>query len=799
MREHHAAVHAAALRVTRDDALALDVTQQVFVRVLEGQLDLAQAQSEQRVLRCAAAREALMALRAAASRRRREEQHAMRRPEAVEDRTSESKDTLAALRRALGELPDELRAALVLRFQEELTFDEMSDVLTISAPSAHQRVQRGLEKLREKLSRVGLGALCANLEGLLGDDGAVPRTPAGLESQLLSLSGASSSSLAAGVSALVAVALTAFSVWRFAASDTGANEAPIELAATPAAGAVDASPTPAATSSSAQDERRAVTPARSVNSERDDSQASQALPPGRIEGRVVDEFGLPLEGVLVIAASTQRDGKFAADSAEVRSARDGSFSLSVPVRLRSGQDYRLSARTAQFQGDFNVVRVRAGASCEPQRITIDSQVAERPGAWSLELVLRDPEGRPVHGADAQAHAIVRHASGSSWPQHQSGGMSGHGGVADLQGEGLGAKLIVIDARKQGFCIVRERLELSQEGLTRREFVLQRGVDLTGSIVDHAGVPITRTRLGEYTTALFAKAPGDDTRLEAEFPEPGRFRIAALAPETPHELQFRHSSWSAFTLVATPGQGELKLRLKLKGDATDSGEHDAEIHGELVDAATGAPVENKLTTTWFERVPADSPALVDRDWAPLVMQTIVAQVAMGLPSGADLPPAPARNRFICDGLAPGRYVVRVFAEGYAPALVGPIEVQARQIATGFTVRLTRGATVSGRVLDANGAPIAGARVHILGDGGLSRTSLAEADAELRSTGGRGLQSKPGVQTDAQGRFTRSKVPTDRALRLYVLHPDREPESGAWLELSEGGSVQIELRAGALRER
>jgi hypothetical protein len=108
-------------------------------------------------------------------------------------------------------------------------------------------------------------------------------------------------------------------------------------------------------------------------------------------------------------------------------------------------------------------------------------------------------------------------------------------------------------------------------------------------------------------------------------------------------------------------------------------------------------------------------------------------------------------------------------------------------------------VSGRVLDANGAPLAGARVHILGDGGLSQASLAEADAELRSTGGRGFQYKPGVETDAEGRFTRSKVPTDRPLKLYVLHPEREPASGAWLELSEGGAVQVELRAGAARER
>ncbi len=165
----------------------------------------------------------------------------------------------------------------------------------------------------------------------------------------------------------------------------------------------------------------------------------------------------------------------------------------------------------------------------------------------------------------------------------------------------------------------------------------------------------------------------------------------------------------------------------------------------------------------------------------------------------LPPAPPANAFIYEGLEPGRYVVRVFADGYAPTLVGPLELRAREIAAGFTLRLARGATVSGTVLDADGSPLANARVHMVGEGALSQEHLAKADRELRSTGGRGLQFRSGVTTDAQGRFTRSNVPTDRPLRLYVLHPEREPASGAWLDLREGGAAQFELRAGSARER
>jgi RNA polymerase sigma-70 factor (ECF subfamily) len=798
VRDHHGAVYSAALRVTRDEALALDATQQTFLRVLEGKLDLSTAEDLQRWLRCAAAREALMVLRAASSRRRREEQHAMQRPESFDDQSTEKADTLRAVRRALTELPEELRTALTLRFQEELTFSEMGGVLAISEPSAHQRVQRGLEKLREKLARLGFAALAPQVEALLQREGAASGAPAGLEKNLLSLSKGATGVGALGVSVLVASLVVGASAW-FWMSHSREADTHAALAAAPEAptsSRSEAAPAP----SDVEPERRSVDaqPASGAATQTPDTRRAAQLENGRIEGRVVDGFGLPLENVLVIAASVERDGKFAADSAEARTARDGSFALSVPVRLERGQDYRLSASTSHFHGNSNVLRVRPGAACEPQRIMLESEAAETGGAWRLELALRDSDGRPIDGAITQVHTIVRHASGSSWPQHQNGAVTERGGIVNLYGVGHGVKLITIDARKFGFAMFQERIEIAQDGLTRRALVLQRGLELTGAIVDHLGAPITRERLGSNTTSLFAKEPSSGSWLDAEFPEPGRFRIPALAA-VPHELNFRHDSWSSFTLVVTPGASEVKLRLKLKQDTTDSGNHSAEIHGALVDAATGAPVENEIATTWLERVPNDSPALFDRDWAPLVMQAVVAQISAGFPSGEDLPPAPPANSFIYDGLEPGRYVVRVFADGYAPALVGPLELRAHEIAAGLTVRLTRGATVSGRVLDANGAPLAGARVHILGDGELSHASLAEADTELRSTGGRGFQYKPGVETDAEGRFTRSKVPTDRPLKLYVLHPDRELAHGAWLELSEGGAVQVELRAGAARER
>jgi len=52
---------------------------------------------------------------------------------------------------ALEELPFDYREAVILRYHEELTMDEIASVLGISVSGAKMRVHRGLKKLREIL------------------------------------------------------------------------------------------------------------------------------------------------------------------------------------------------------------------------------------------------------------------------------------------------------------------------------------------------------------------------------------------------------------------------------------------------------------------------------------------------------------------------------------------------------------------------------------------------------------------------------------------------------------------------
>lgn len=57
----------------------------------------------------------------------------------------------ARVRRCLGRVPETLRAALLLRYQEDLSLQEVADQLRIGLSAAKMRVQRGLALMKECL------------------------------------------------------------------------------------------------------------------------------------------------------------------------------------------------------------------------------------------------------------------------------------------------------------------------------------------------------------------------------------------------------------------------------------------------------------------------------------------------------------------------------------------------------------------------------------------------------------------------------------------------------------------------
>ncbi|MFZ0931564.1 MAG: RNA polymerase sigma factor, partial [Syntrophobacteraceae bacterium] len=59
----------------------------------------------------------------------------------------------AQLREALNQLPLDYREALMLRYHEGLSMDEVAEAMTLKLSAAKMRVHRGLAKLRDILER----------------------------------------------------------------------------------------------------------------------------------------------------------------------------------------------------------------------------------------------------------------------------------------------------------------------------------------------------------------------------------------------------------------------------------------------------------------------------------------------------------------------------------------------------------------------------------------------------------------------------------------------------------------------
>jgi RNA polymerase sigma-70 factor (ECF subfamily) len=58
------------------------------------------------------------------------------------------------VQQAVQQLPDKYRLAIVLRYMQELSLQEISEVLDIPLPTVKTRIHRGREVLRKKLEHL---------------------------------------------------------------------------------------------------------------------------------------------------------------------------------------------------------------------------------------------------------------------------------------------------------------------------------------------------------------------------------------------------------------------------------------------------------------------------------------------------------------------------------------------------------------------------------------------------------------------------------------------------------------------
>lgn len=221
-------------------------------------------------------------------------------PPAHEPSTAETVEKLALqaqVARAVAELDEPYREAVILRYHDGLTHAEVAEVQGISADNARQRVKRGLDQLRRRMTResgsdwrAGAAVLALVREPQVSG-------PALLSNVSLGVWMMSHGLRVAAALLVVAVAFVSIRVWTDAPPEIGAR--PV---AEPTAMQAEAPPVPEL--GPAEPVRRRVAVA---------APETEVVPEPvlSVRGHVVDTLGRPVAGVR-IAGVTASDAAFAA-------------------------------------------------------------------------------------------------------------------------------------------------------------------------------------------------------------------------------------------------------------------------------------------------------------------------------------------------------------------------------------------------------------------------------------------------------------------------------------------------------
>jgi len=212
VHRHIDLVYSAALRMVCDAHLAQDVTQATFVALAQNARQLTDHPVLSGWLHRTAQNLASKTVRTDVRRRARE-QEAVIMNELLSSAPEASWEQIAPhLDAALGELSEPDRDAVMLRYFEKKSAQEMAAVLNVSAEAAQKRVSRAVERLREGFVKRGVTVGASGLAVVISAN-AVQAAPAGLAltiSTAALLSGATLTT-AATLTTTKAIAMTTFS------------------------------------------------------------------------------------------------------------------------------------------------------------------------------------------------------------------------------------------------------------------------------------------------------------------------------------------------------------------------------------------------------------------------------------------------------------------------------------------------------------------------------------------------------------------------------------------------------------
>jgi hypothetical protein len=518
------------------------------------------------------------------------------------------------------------------------------------------------------------------------------------------------------------------------------------------------------------------------------AQRTEAAPAGApavaanvvVRGRLVDAAGNPRAGAGVgLRTMALRDdeelafdldlgaGDFGPKDASATSGDDGRFALALAADRRGA--LRLPGDALVLRDDAPRVRGDKGDQ------DLGDVVAIR--ACVVRGRVQDEAGKPLAGAKASIDA-------------------GFSFLGDHRANSAADGSFAVGGLKPGKCALRVGLAGHLPHLVEFELqpeeqrgdvvvTLRTGKAIAGRVVDERGVGVASTKVGtkrrEARGGLDIErfAPDEATTTDAN----GWFTLTGLADDIVSVSAFGKDHTTATAADVAVGANDVLLRVERLGA----------IEGVLV-GADGAPIAGSEVQLG---PPSDSGLIaiggeeLDGDIGPM-RRTRPAR------SGAD-------GGFRLEGVKPGKFTVSASGKGHRPTRADNVQVVAAQTTTGVRLVADRGAVARVRVVDAAGAPVAGAKVRVakperrdamtLDGGGNFEVSMRASavsigdGGDVEILGGGPFASGT---TDADGRCELSGLPVGDA-EFTASHKDHAPAKPVTVALTNGGvDVALALR-------
>ena len=438
----------------------------------------------------------------------------------------------------------------------------------------------------------------------------------------------------------------------------------------------------------------------------------------QLAGTVVDSELQAVAGA-VISLFEQR-GKagqsafFGARLSQMLSDADGSFEIPTP---EDGRLYSLRVDHAEFATLYRPNLRGAGDE------SIELQLKMVPGLRLRGRVL-DEEGRPLVGASL---TIVNLQHREMLPPFlpERVGTSVAGGRFSIAGLSEGRKQLEVAC--DGYRSLQVDLRRFDTSTPEQVIRLRSGAhSISGRVLDQLGEPVA----GAWVTARptqkgFSESAIPPVTSDSE----GRFAIAGLSAGRYQLVPAQHGYAMPRPVVeAEAGAEAIKLSLHSH----------PRFRGVVTDAESGATLASfRIAFSRTEQLQFDQ-------WASPVLSA----------EGRFDVPAPA---------AAGRFWLFALSPGYAGAALGPFDLVDGENHEGLVLRLSSGGGLRGRIDDAMGQPLAGARLRAeaLGqgndDGPFRRTILSSLSNFSRE-----------VISDAEGHYEISRLLPGR-YRLRAEHP------------------------------